>query len=96
MGPRTRTADWTVPIVARPLTVNLSPGLPTDINRFRSNAMTDPHLADALDRAERALARIEAIANRAASGRGRDDALRDKVRGVVAELDHMIRAAGAR
>ena len=58
--------------------------------------MTDPHLADALDRAERALARIEAIANRAASGRGRDDALRDKVRGVVAELDDMIRAAGGR
>ena len=58
--------------------------------------MTDPHLADALDRAERALARIEVVAERAASGRGRDDALRNKVRGVVAELDDMIRAAGAR
>jgi len=58
--------------------------------------MTDPMLADALDRAERALARIEAVAGRAASGRGRDEALRDKVRGVVAELDDMIRAVGVR
>lgn len=58
--------------------------------------MTDPQLADALDRAERALARIEAVAARASSGRGRDEALRDKVRGVVAELDDMIRAVGAR
>ena len=58
--------------------------------------MTDPQLADVLDRAERALARIEAVAARASSGRGRDDALRDKVRGVVAELDDMIRAAGSR
>ena len=96
MRPRTRTADWTVPIVARLLTVNLSPGLPPGFNRFRPNAMTDPHLADALDRAERALARIEAVASRAATGRGRDEQLRDKVRGVVAELDDMIRAAGAR
>ena len=58
--------------------------------------MIDTNLADALDRAERALARIEAVGARAATGRGRDEALRDKVRGVVAELDDMIRAAGGR
>ena len=63
--------------------------------------MDDPLLADGLDRAERALERIErALANGAADRANadptNDSALRDKVRGVVAELDELIRAAGGR
>ncbi len=55
--------------------------------------MDETSLSSAFDRAERALDRIE----RAAKGaRQRDDALRGKVQGVVAELDEMIRAAGSR
>ena len=55
--------------------------------------MDDGGLSAALDRAERALARVE----RAVGGRqphtGRDDALRAKVREAVAELDQLIREA---
>ena len=55
--------------------------------------MDEGGLSAALDRAERALARVE----RAISGRkpasGRDDALRAKVREAVAELDQLIRDA---
>jgi hypothetical protein len=53
----------------------------------------DSGLSQALDRAERALQRIEqAIANRAQGG-GRDEELRAKVRDAVAELDQLIREA---
>ena len=55
--------------------------------------MDDGGLAQALERADRALARIE----RALDGRrksGRDEELRDKVREAVAELDQLIRTAG--
>jgi len=49
----------------------------------------------ALERAERALQRIErALAGRQGSG-GRDDALRARVREVVEELDELIREAAA-
>ncbi|MCA1653463.1 MAG: hypothetical protein ABR588_09560 [Sphingomicrobium sp.] len=58
--------------------------------------MTDPLLTDALDRAERALERIERVAARAGDGRRGEEALREKVRDVVAELDEMIHAAGGR
>ena len=47
----------------------------------------------ALDRAERALLRIERSIERGAM-HGRDDALRGKVTAVVAELDELIREAG--
>ncbi|MBA3526188.1 MAG: hypothetical protein M3438_07435 [Pseudomonadota bacterium] len=50
-------------------------------------------LAQALERADSALARIErALENRPETGR--DEALRDKVREAVAELDQLIRTAG--
>jgi ElaB/YqjD/DUF883 family membrane-anchored ribosome-binding protein len=53
----------------------------------------DSGLSQALDRAERALQRIEqALANRQQSA-GRDDELRAKVRDAVAELDQLIREA---
>jgi hypothetical protein len=56
--------------------------------------MEDGDLGAALERAERALGRIEqALANRPPAGR--DDALRERVREAVAELDQMIRSAGA-
>ena len=50
----------------------------------------------AMERAERALMRIERSIERGTMGRGRDDALRGKVAEVVAELDGLIRAAGGR
>jgi hypothetical protein len=57
--------------------------------------MDDGGLASALDRAERALERIErALASRS-SAAGRDDELRAKVREVVEELDVLIREAAA-
>ena len=52
-------------------------------------------LDQAFDRAERALLRIERSVERGAMHRGRDDTLRGKVASVVAELDDLIRAAGA-
>ena len=55
--------------------------------------MDDGGLSQALDRAERALGRIErAMAERRPSS-GRDDELRARVREAVAELDQLIREA---
>ena len=55
--------------------------------------MNDGGLAQALERADNALSRIErALENRSTGGR--DEALRDKVREAVAELDQLIRSAG--
>ncbi len=55
--------------------------------------MDDGGLSAALDRAERALARVErALAERRAPD-GRDEELRAKVRDAVAELDQLIREA---
>ena len=55
--------------------------------------MDDGALSTALERAERALGRIErALAERSAQS-GPDDELRAKVREAVAELDQLIREA---
>ena len=55
--------------------------------------MDDGGLAQALERADRALSRVErALESRQSSGR--DEELRDKVREAVAELDQLIRSAG--
>ena len=51
-------------------------------------------LENAMDRAERALLRIERAVERGALDSGRDDALRSKVAGVLTELDDLIREAG--
>ena len=57
--------------------------------------MDDAGLSAALDRAERALQRIEqALASRQPVA-GRDDELRARVREVVEELDGLIREAAA-
>ena len=55
--------------------------------------MDEGRLTSALDRAERALARIERAATNAGHSKGKDEALRAKVREAVAELDQIIRLA---
>jgi len=56
-------------------------------------AMDDEALGSALDRAERALQRIErSLASRQPTN-SRDEALRAKVREAVAELDQLIKEA---
>lgn len=58
--------------------------------------MDDGGLAEALQRAEGALGRIErALATRSHQVQGREQELRSKVREAVAELDQLIRSAGA-
>ncbi len=47
-----------------------------------------------MDRAERALLRIERAVERGAIDQGRDDGLRTKVAEVLAELDEIINEAG--
>ncbi len=49
--------------------------------------MSDQLLTDAIDRAERALSRLERAAADVRANRGREEKLRATVRGVVAELD---------
>jgi hypothetical protein len=57
--------------------------------------MDDSALSQALERAERALGRIErALAARSHQTRDSDQQLRSKVREAVAELDQLIRTAG--
>jgi trimethylamine:corrinoid methyltransferase-like protein len=57
--------------------------------------MDDAALSSTLDRAERALQRVErALADRAPPA-SRDEELRAKVREVVEELDELIREAAA-
>jgi hypothetical protein len=55
--------------------------------------MNEGGLSAALDRAERALARVERAISERKPASGRDDALRAKVREAVAELDQLIREA---
>ena len=56
--------------------------------------MDDASLSTALDRAERALERIErALANQPAPASGRDEELRARVREAIGELDQLIREA---
>jgi hypothetical protein len=57
--------------------------------------MDDGGLSQALSRAERAIARIEAALADADTTRGKDEQLRTKVRDAIAELDHLIQMAEA-
>lgn len=57
--------------------------------------MDDGELFSALDRAERALQRIENALAARRPAPSRDDELRAKVREVVEELDELIREAAA-
>jgi hypothetical protein len=57
-------------------------------------AMDDGSLSKALERAERALGRIErTLAARRHQAKGSEQELRSRVREAVAELDQLIRAA---
>ena len=56
--------------------------------------MTASSFDQALERAERALLRIERSASAPAVNVARDEALRQKVSAVVSELDNLIRDAG--
>jgi hypothetical protein len=53
--------------------------------------MDDGGLSAALDRSERALARVERALAQRHTKAGRDDELRGRVREAVAELDQLIR-----
>lgn len=55
--------------------------------------MTDGGIATALDRAERALERIERALDGRRDNSGEEELIRAKVREVIAELDELIRAA---
>lgn len=57
--------------------------------------MSTTPLQEAMDRAERALIRIERAVERADTRPGKDEALRAKVADALAELDIIIREAGA-
>jgi len=56
--------------------------------------MSSTPLEQAMDRAERALLRIERAVERGGSNQDREDGLRTKVAEVLAELDEIIREAG--
>ena len=53
--------------------------------------MDDGGLSTALERAERALERIERVLASRTQENGRDEALRTRVREAVAELDQLIK-----
>ena len=57
--------------------------------------MDDGGLTAAMDRAERAIERIQQALAMRQPAAGRDDELRAKVREVVEELDELIREAAA-
>ena len=57
--------------------------------------MDDGELSSALNRADRALQRIENALSSRKPAQARDDELRQKVREVVDELDELIREAAA-
>ena len=80
-----------VPIVARSHPVNLASALRHAINLPSPRRMDTAPLEQALDRAERALLRIERSVQRGAMHRGKDDALRGKVSRALADLDTLLR-----
>ena len=55
--------------------------------------MSNQVLTDAIDRAERAMSRLEQAALRIDTSRGREDKLRATVRDVVAEFDSIFAAS---
>jgi len=80
------------PLGGEPLGVNACPRGASCVARI---AMDDSGLLAALERAERAIGRIErSLAARTHQVQGREQELRSKVREAVAELDQLIRSAG--
>jgi hypothetical protein len=56
--------------------------------------MSNTSLEEAMDRAERALIRIERAVERGTMDQGQDEGLRTKIASALAELDDIIREAG--
>ena len=79
-----------MPIVGGAFGVNLKTGLRGGFIRPSEGGMSNQVLIAAIDRAERALARLEQAASRIDSNRGREEKLRATVRDVVAELDSIV------
>jgi hypothetical protein len=55
--------------------------------------MSNTPLEEAMDRTERALLRVERAIERGSMHEGRENGLREKVAGALAELDDIIREA---
>ena len=88
---QTRRTVNAAPLRGEKWTVNACPRSPLCLV---AAMMNDGGVSISLDRAQRALDRIErALASRP-KDQGRDEALRAKVREAVAELDLLIREAG--
>jgi demethoxyubiquinone hydroxylase (CLK1/Coq7/Cat5 family) len=95
---RIRLADGLVPIVALQRGVNLMansrPLADAAQSAYAFSAMSTTPLEEAMDRAERALLRIERAVERGAMYQGQDEKLRSKVAEALAELDSIIQEAG--
>jgi hypothetical protein len=89
-----RLADGLVPIVALHRGVNLAPTCGHSSICYAMATMSNTPLEEAMDRAERALIRIERAVERGTMPSSQDDHLREKVAGALAELDDIIREAG--
>jgi hypothetical protein len=84
------------PLAALPAASNRHAGrLPADAKLRSWDSMDEGQLSSALDRAERALQRIERTLASRKPAPPRDEQLRAKVREVVNELDELIRQAAA-
>ena len=91
MGPGVRADPR--PLSGERCSVNACGSAPLCVGRW---AMDDGALFAALERAERALERVQrSLANRSPPAPQRDEELRAKVREVVEELDELIREAAA-
>ena len=86
-------ADSPAPLVGEPSSVNTAARLPRTFTLRSETGMNDRGLSASLDRAERALARIERALTDRREAAGRDEQLRARVREAVAELDQLIREA---
>ena len=73
----------------------MSRRLPVNFILLCGRDMADSGMESALDRAERALARIEAAVRQGQLARQRDERLRAQVRDAIAELDQLIQKAEA-
>ena len=83
-----------VPIVAARRGVNLVPACGQLSICYAFVTMSTRPLEEAVDRAERALLRIDRAIERGAMNESRDDKLRANVANAIAELDSIIRDAG--
>ena len=86
-------ADGLVPIVAAQRGVNLATACGRLSICYAFVTMSTRPLEEAMDRAERALLRIERAVERGSMSEGRDENLRATVAEALGELDSIIREA---